>query len=94
MAHILNATYENRNVQTVQKDADGNDVPVEGINKVLTSVTFMKNEQTPHTLTFLAKGTKLVAGNGAERVVGDTQTVYHEFTDPETAVQAYLDGKV
>ena len=94
MAHILNATYENRTVQQTTKDADGTEHTSEGVAKVLSSVTFMKNESTPHTLTFLAKGTKLIAGNGAERVVGDTQTVYHEFTDADEAVQAYLDGKV
>ena len=94
MAHILNATYENRTLQQVQKDEQGVEHAVETVAKVLSSVTFMKDEQTPHTLTFLAKGTKIIAGNGAERVVGDVQTVYHEFTDAETAVQAYLDGKV
>ena len=94
MAHILNATYENRTVQQVTRDEQGIEHTAEGVAKVLSSVTFMKNESTPHTLTFLAKGTKIVAGNGAERVVGDAQTVYHEFTDAETAVQAYLDGKV
>lgn len=94
MAHILNATYENRNVQQETDDGQGGKKLVDAVAKVLSSVTFMKNESTPHTLTFLAKGTKLIAGNGAERIVGDAQTVYHEFTDAEEAVQAYLDGKV
>lgn len=94
MAHILNATYETRPVQVVTKDADGNDQVSETQKKVLSSVTFMKNESTPHTLTFLPKGTVLTAGDDTQRVVGDAQTPYNEFTDAEEAVQAYLDGKV
>lgn len=94
MAHILDSILENRTVQTIERDAQDVEHVVDKVLPVLKSVTFKLPDGTPHTLTFLPAGTVTSVTDDVKRVVGDAQTAYHEFYDAETAVQAFLDGKV
>lgn len=94
MANILNTIMGSKTVETVEQDANGVAQTVEKVVPVVREVTFMLDKDTPHTLTFLPEGTKIKDGRGVEKVIGDANTVYHEFTDAAEAVQAYLDGKV
>lgn len=94
MANILNTIMGSKVAQVTEQDADGIVRTVEKTVPIVREVTFMLDKDTPHTLRFLDEGTKIVDGRGVERVVGDATTVYHEFETAESAVQAYLDGKV
>lgn len=94
MAHILHSALEPRTTQTTVTKDDGSTGVVEKVENFVRSVTFMLDKSTPHTLTFLPKGTLITDGNDVERVVGDAETVYHEFKTEEEAIAAYLDGKV
>lgn len=84
----------NATVQTTETAADGSQQTVEKVVPVVKQVTFMLDRSTPHTVTFLDRGTRIKDGRGVERTVGDDTTPYHEFSTPEDAVNAYLDGKV
>lgn len=94
MAHILNSVMGTTTVETQTTDDEGNVHTAETTAPVVKEVTFMLDKSTPHTLTFLDKGTKVVDGKGVERVVGEGSTPFYQFSTPEEAVQAYLDGKV
>lgn len=94
MAHILNSVMGTTTVETQTTDDQGNVHTAETTAPVVKQVTFMLDSSTPHTLTFLDKGTKVVDGKGVERVVGEGSTPFYQFSTPEEAVQAYLDGKV
>lgn len=94
MANILSTVMGSATVQATETAADGTQQTVEKAVPVVKQVTFMLDRSTPHTLTFLDKGTKIKDGRGIERTVGDDATPYHQFTDPQEAVSAYLDGKV
>lgn len=94
MAHILHSVMGSKVVQTIETDAQGIEHTVEKSVPIVKEVTFMLDKSTPHTLKFLDQGTLIKDGRGIERVVGDAETVYHEFATVEEAVTAYLDGKV
>lgn len=94
MAHILNTIMGTTTVQNVIRDAEGVEHTVEEAVPILREVTFMIDKSTPHTLKFLDKGTEIVDGDKTKRVVGDEQTPHHVFSDAESAIAAYLDGKV
>lgn len=94
MAHILNSVMGTTTVETQTTDDQGNVHTAETSVPVVKQVTFMLDRSTPHTLTFLDKGSKIVDGKGVERVVGEGTTPHYQFSTPEDAVQAYLDGKV
>lgn len=94
MAHILHSVSVPTTVPVEQPDGQGGTATVEQTRNLVSSVTFMIDKDTPHTLTFYPKGTILKDGSGREYVVGDDHHPYIEFDDPAEAVQAYLDGKV
>lgn len=94
MANILHSLMESRTLKSLEKDAEGVEQEVERVAPVLSTVTFKLHDGTPHTLTFLPKGTVITDGNDVKRVVGDGETIYHEFKTAEEAVAAFLDGKV
>jgi hypothetical protein len=94
MAHILHSIMGSKTIQTIERDAQGVESTVEKAAPVVKEVTFMLDRHTPHTLKFLDQGTLIKDGRGVERVIGDAETVYHEFTTEADAVAAFLDGKV
>lgn len=94
MAHILNSVMGTTTVESQTTDDQGNVHTAETTTPVVKQVTFMLDKSTPHTLTFLDKGTKVVDGKGVERTVGEGAAPHYQFGTPEEAVQAYLDGKV
>lgn len=94
MAQILNTVYATVPYTEQVDDGQGGTVAKETQRQVVREVTFMLDRDVPHTLTFQEKGTVIKDGNGASRTVGEGDVAYHEFTDPQEAVQAYLDGKV
>lgn len=94
MANILNTVMGSATTETTEQAADGSTQTVEKTVPVVKQVTFMLDRHTPHTLTFLDSGVKIKDGRGVERTVGDDTTPAHQFSDPQEAVQAYLDGKV
>ena len=68
MAHILNSVMGTTTVETQTQDEQGNVHTAETTAPVVKQVTFMLDKSTPHTLTFLDKGSKVVDGRGVERV--------------------------
>lgn len=94
MANIL-STITRDEKRIVQKaDADGVLHDVEELATLIHSVTFLDSNGAAHTLTFHPRGTE-VQGEAENiiRKVGES-VPYHEFTDAETAIQAFLDGKL
>lgn len=94
MAHILNTVTRHQTRDVEFTDSNGNtQTKSEGVDLV-HSVTFNDYAGVPHTLTFHPKGT--IVSTDSEpftRTVGDN-VPYYEYTDPDQAVNDYLDGKV
>lgn len=94
MAHVLHSVTGTKVSKVTEPNGDGTFTDVEKNVPIVREVTFMIDRATPHTLKFLDAGTIVKDGRGVERVVGDAETPYHEFSSEQDAISAYLDGKV
>ena len=94
MSNILDSILHSHIVQTLEKDATGVEQTVSKTVNALHSVTFMANPTTPHTLTFTPPSAVVTVIDDVKNLIGDGTNMYRLFTDAESAVTAFLNGKV